>query len=232
MERKMETNYNSDGEILPASRPKYDVGMIIIDSDQEKEKEDEWSLINQYLVAPPPKSPNYTCDKETEDKQTNSEQASIATSSDDNETTSLKTKIIRWQGRLNLNIINPATTIQGETLQTHGLKNIKTRVRTIANWENGFQIHQLRPAEPTIWIPKSFGTVAILTGPLGIITSAQVQTISNITSSRRTDKAVIHLTNFTDSKSEDGMEVPELNCFEGRLILEASGNKWKTLIPV
>ena len=103
-------------------------------------------------------------------------------------------------------------------------------MQTIANWENGFQIHQLRPAEATIWTPKSFGTIAILTGPLGIITTAQVQTISNITSSRTTDKAVIHLTNFTDSKSEDGMEVPELNEYEGRLIFEASGNKWKTLI--
>ena len=41
MERKMETNYNSDGEILPASRPKYNVGRIIIESDQEEEKEEE-----------------------------------------------------------------------------------------------------------------------------------------------------------------------------------------------
>ena len=75
MERKMETNYNGDGEILPASRPKYNVGRIIIESDQEEEKEEEWSLVNQYLVAPPPKSPNYTYSKETEDEQTNSEQA-------------------------------------------------------------------------------------------------------------------------------------------------------------
>ena len=230
MATKMETNYNNDIEINETPKsPKYSVGRIVIHSDDEVEIEgEEW--LSRVQVAPPPRSPIYMTYNEIEEDQTSNEQNSIGTSSDENEKEEHNKNIVRWHGRLNLNIINPATTIQGETLQTHGLKNIKTKVRTIANWENGFQIHQLRPAEPTIWIPKSFGTIAILTGPLGVITSAQVQTISNITSSRRTDKAVIHLTNFSDSKSEDGMEVPELNCFEGRLILEASGNKWKTLI--
>ena len=114
--------------------PKYNVGRIIIHSDQEEEteKEDEW--LNQFQVAPPPKSPNYTSYNETKD-----EQASIATSSDENETAERRTQTTCWHKRLNLNIINQTITISGETLQTFGLKNIKTKVQTIETGKMDFK---------------------------------------------------------------------------------------------
>ena len=40
------------------------------------------------------------------------------------------------------------------------------------------------------------------------------------------NKAIIHLAKFTGSKSEDGIDLPDLDNYSGWLILEASGNKW------
>ena len=156
MDIKMETSCNNDVEIVltPKNTPKYNVGQIIIHSDQEDEVEGESDWLNQFQVALPPKSPNYTSNNET-DEHTNSEQES-SENSDEHDTSEVCT-IIRWNGRLNLNCLNPTTTISGETLQTHGLKNIKTKVNTIETWANDFQIHQLKPAEPTIWIQKVWG---------------------------------------------------------------------------
>ena len=201
MDIKMETSCNNDVEIVltPKNTPKYNVGQIIIHSDQEDEVEGESDWLNQFQVALPPKSPNYTSNNET-DEHTNSEQES-SENSDEHDTSEVCT-IIRWNGRLNLNCINPTTTISGETLQTHGLRNIKTKVHTIETWENDFQIHQLKPAEPTIWIQKSLGTMSILTKPLGIVTCASVKSISNTSNKRRTDKAVIQLHKFEGSRSK------------------------------
>ena len=229
MDIKMETSCNNDVEIVltPKNTPKYNVGQIIIHSDQEDEVEGESDWLNQFQVALPPKSPNYTSNNET-DEHTNSEQES-SENSDEHDTSEVCT-IIRWNGRLNLNCLNPTTTISGETLQTHGLKNIKTKVNTIETWANDFQIHQLKPAEPTIWIPKSMGTMSILTGPLGIVTCATVKSVSNISNKRRTDKCVIQLSRFEGSRSEDGREIPELDNYNGTIIVEGSQNKWKALV--
>ena len=226
----METNYNSDMEIIqtPKSPPKYSVGRIIIHSDEEAEVEgEEW--LRQFQVAPPPRSPSYSTNNETED-QSSDEQASVGTSSDEKEKEERHAKIVSWHGRLNLNIISEITTISGESLQTFGLQNIKSKVQTIECWKNGFQIHQLKPTESTIWIPKNSGTISILTGPKGIITNAYVKMVTNRTNNKRSDKEVIHLTKFADSKSEDGMDLPELDQFKGRLLMEANGSKWRNII--
>lgn len=173
MATKMETSYNSDVEIIqtPKSPPKYSVGRIIIHSDEEAEIEgEEW--LSQVKVAPPPRSPDYRTNNETEEDQASSEEASIGTGIDENEKEERYTKTVRWNEKLNLNIISETTTISGESLQTFGLQNIKSKVQTIESWENGFQIHQLKPTEATIWIPKNSGTISILTGSKGIITNA------------------------------------------------------------
>ena len=119
--------------------PKYNVGRIIIHSDQEEETEKDDESLNQFQVSPPPKSPNYTSNNETEDEQASSVKASIATSSDENETAERRTQTTSWHGRLNLNIINQTTPISGETLQTFGLKNTKTKVQTIETGKMDFK---------------------------------------------------------------------------------------------
>ena len=167
---------------------------------------------------------------EIEEDQTSNAQNSIGTSSDENEKEEHNKNIVRWHGKLNLNIISEMTTITGESLQTFGLQSIKSKVETIDSWENGFQIHQLKPTESTIWIPKNSGTIAILTESKGIITNAYVQTVTNRTNNKRTDKEVIHLTKFADSKSEDGMDLPQLDQFKGKLLMEANGSRWRNII--
>ena len=72
--------------------------------------------------------------------------------------------------------------------------------------------------------------MSILTGPLGIVTCASVKSVSNISNKRRTDKAVIQLNRFEGSRSEDGKEIPELNEYNGTIIMEGSENKWRTLV--
>ena len=232
MNMKMETSCNNEVEIVltPNNPPRYNVGMITVHSDHEAEADREREWLNQFQVAPPPKSPEYTATNETDEQINNEQESSESSEGQDVSEVFTACSIIRWIGHLNLNCLNPTTNITGETLETHGLKNIKTKVNTIETWTNDFQIHQLRPAEPTIWLPKSMGTMSILSGPLGIVTCATVKSVSNVSNKRRTDKCVIQLSRFEGSRSEDGREIPELDNYNGTIIVEGSQNKWKALV--
>ena len=139
MDTKMETNSDSDVEIvLTPKSPQYCVGVITINSDQEESENDE-GWINQVLIAPPPKSPIYTGMNKAEEVSSGTDNQDcdadkITSDEETSENEYSETAEINWSGSINVAYLNPIKTFSAESFEAVLLKSLNCVVKTTTIW--------------------------------------------------------------------------------------------------
>ena len=223
MDTKMETNSDSDVEIvLTPKSPQYCVGVITIHSDQEEPENDE-GWINQVLISPPPKSPTYTGINEAEEVSSGGDNqdcdADKITSDEENEYS--ETAEINWSGAINVSYLNPIKTFSAESFEPVLLKSLNCSVKT-TTMIGSVRVHEIRPKQ-NIWFKSAFRKVRFISAPTGIVLTATVTMVTNTKSGRRTiQKPILHLQNISNAELETGEDVTALSKYNLRMLAQTS----------
>ena len=226
MDTKMETNSDSDVEIvLTPKSPQYCVGVITINSDQEESENDE-GWINQVLIAPPPKSPIYTGMNKAEEVSSGTDNQDcdadkITSDEETSENEYSETAEINWSGSINVAYLNPIKTFSAESFEPVLLKSLNCVVKT-TTMIGSVRIHEIKPKQ-NIWLKSAFRKVHFISAPTGIVLTATVTMLTNAKSGRRSiQKPIMHLQNISNAELESGEEVTALSKYQIRVLAQTS----------